>query len=85
MSHRLCESPSLQQHSTLPSCSTLLQHIPDVVAPARLCGPVQVYVILFGVGQKHTSEGIYSLRGLTPEGLPLETIIAFECEEDAER
>jgi hypothetical protein len=46
---------------------------------------VQVYVILFGVGQKHTSEGIYSLRGLTPEGLPLETIIAFECEEDAER
>jgi hypothetical protein len=49
------------------------------------CVSSQVYVILFGVGQKHTSEGIYSLRGLTPEGLPLETIIAFECEEDAER
>jgi Protein of unknown function (DUF3110) len=45
---------------------------------------LQVYVILFGVGQKDT-EGIYSLRALSNDGLTQETIIAFESEEDAER
>lgn len=43
-----------------------------------------VFVILFGVGQRET-EGIYSLRAFTADGLPQETIIAFETEEDAER
>jgi len=44
----------------------------------------EVFVILFGVGQREM-EGIYSLRALSGEGLPQETIIAFESEEDAER
>lgn len=44
----------------------------------------QVYVILFGVGERET-EGIYSLRALSNDGLPQETIIAFEDEEDAQR
>jgi hypothetical protein len=43
-----------------------------------------VYVILFGVGLK-TPEGIYSLKAFTTEGLPEETIIVFELEEDAIR
>jgi hypothetical protein len=45
---------------------------------------VQVYVLLFGVGQKDT-EGIYSLRAVSDDGLPTETIIAFENMEDAIR
>jgi hypothetical protein len=60
-------------------------------APARhhqLTGPLrnraQVFVILFGVGDRD-QEGIYSLRALSQEGLPRETIIAFESEEDAQR
>jgi hypothetical protein len=45
----------------------------------------QVYVILFGVGESET-EGIYSLRALSKdEGVPQDTIIAFENEDDAER
>lgn len=45
----------------------------------------QVYVILFGVGERDT-EGIYSLRALAEEtGLPQDTIIVFESEEDATR
>jgi hypothetical protein len=45
----------------------------------------QVYVILFGAGQTET-EGIYSLRAVSGnEGLPVDTIIAFEDAEDAER
>ncbi|KAF8061355.1 DTX44 [Scenedesmus sp. PABB004] len=44
----------------------------------------EVYVLLFGVGQKDT-EGIYSLRAVSDEGLPTETIIAFESMEDAVR
>jgi hypothetical protein len=44
----------------------------------------EVYVLLFGVGQKDT-EGIYSLRAVSDEGLPTETIIAFEDMEDAVR
>eukprot|EP00198_Chlamydomonas_reinhardtii_P002931 XP_001692267.1 predicted protein [Chlamydomonas reinhardtii] len=48
-------------------------------------GSNQVYVILFGVGERDT-EGIYSLRAFRPDdGLPHETIIAFECEEEATR
>ncbi|GFH22343.1 uncharacterized protein HaLaN_19795, partial [Haematococcus lacustris] len=44
----------------------------------------QVYVILFGVGERE-SEGIYSLRAFGEEGLPQETIIVFESQEDASR
>lgn len=45
----------------------------------------QVYVILFGVGSRDT-EGIYSLRAYNEvTGLPQETIIVFESEEDASR
>ncbi|EFJ47747.1 hypothetical protein VOLCADRAFT_91641 [Volvox carteri f. nagariensis] len=44
----------------------------------------QVYVILFGVGERET-EGIYSLRAFNTDGTPQETIIAFECEEEAQR
>lgn len=44
-----------------------------------------VYVILFGVGERET-EGIYSLRATSnDDGLPQDTIIAFEKEEDAAR
>ena len=46
--------------------------------------PSQVYVILFGVGERDT-EGIYSLRAFGDDGLPQETIIVFETEEDAQR
>lgn len=41
-------------------------------------------MLLFGVGQKDT-EGIYSLRAVSDDGLPTETIIAFENMEDAIR
>ncbi|MEW5301462.1 MAG: hypothetical protein WDW36_004321 [Sanguina aurantia] len=44
----------------------------------------QVYVILFGVGERDT-EGIYSLRAIGDDGLPTETIISFENEEDAQQ
>lgn len=44
----------------------------------------QVYVILFGVGERDT-EGIYSLRAFGADGVAHETIISFECEEDAIR
>lgn len=44
----------------------------------------QVFVILFGVGERDT-EGIYSLRAFGDDGLPQETIIAFETEEDAQQ
>ncbi len=53
----------------------------DLRSPAS----VQVFVILFGVGTSET-EGIYSLRALSgDDGLPQDTIIAFECEDDAVR
>lgn len=51
--------------------------------PTTSC-PTQVFVILFGVGERD-QEGIYSLRALSQDGLPRETIIAFESEEDAQR
>ncbi len=42
-------------------------------------------MLLFGVGEAET-EGIYSLRAMTrDEGLPQDTIVAFEVLEDAER
>jgi len=44
----------------------------------------QVHVILFGISQNE-QEGIYSLRAINHDGLPQETIIAFETSEDAER
>ena len=45
----------------------------------------QVYVLLFGVGEAET-EGIYSLRAMSrEEGLPQDTIVAFQDLEDAER
>jgi hypothetical protein len=44
-----------------------------------------VFVLLFGVGEAET-EGIYSLRAMSrEEGLPQDTIVAFEDLEDAER
>lgn len=49
-------------------------------------GGGRTFVILFGVGQGCDVEGIYSLRALTKDdGLPVETIVAFENEDDAER
>lgn len=45
----------------------------------------QVFVILFGVDSSET-EGIYSLRAMSrDDGLPQDTIIAFEFEDDALR
>lgn len=42
-------------------------------------------MILFGVGTTDT-EGIYSLRAVEQdEGLPVDTIVAFENEDDALR
>lgn len=52
----------------------------DILPP----GSLQVYVLLFGVGERDT-EGIYSLRAFSDDGLPQETIIAFEAEDDAQR
>ena len=46
---------------------------------------MQVHVILFGVGSAET-EGIYSLRAMSrDDGVPKDTIIAFESEDDATR
>jgi len=46
---------------------------------------MQVYILLFGVGAFET-EGIYSMRAVMKnDGLPIDTIIAFESQEDAER
>ena len=46
---------------------------------------LQVYILLFGVGHYET-EGIYSMRAvMSHDGLPIDTIIAFESQEDAER
>lgn len=45
----------------------------------------KIYVILFGVGSSDT-EGIYSLRVVEhDDGLPVDTIVAFEFEDDALR
>mmetsp|Transcript_27819 Transcript_27819/g.66105 ORF Transcript_27819/g.66105 Transcript_27819/m.66105 type:complete len:424 (+) Transcript_27819:411-1682(+) len=45
----------------------------------------EVFVILFGVGEEG-HEGIYSLRAVNrDDGLPRDTIIAFEDQADAER
>lgn len=55
-----------------------------IICLTSLCCCLQVYVLLFGVGQKDT-EGIYSLRAVSDDGLPTETIIAFENMEDAVR
>jgi hypothetical protein len=68
-----------------------MQPTRDVASPADLLGSRglwqdmrEVYVLLFGVGQKDT-EGIYSLRAVSEDGLPTETIIAFEDMDDAVR
>lgn len=68
-----------------------LQPARDIVSPADVLGSRglwqdmrEVYVLLFGVGQKDT-EGIYSLRAVSEDGLPTETIIAFENMDDAVR
>ncbi|KAF5840079.1 hypothetical protein DUNSADRAFT_17814 [Dunaliella salina] len=55
-----------------------------LAGPGALEHLQQVYVILFGVGERDT-EGIYSLRAFGDDGLPQETIIVFEIEEDAQR
>lgn len=69
----------------------VLQPSRDLVSPADVLGSRglwqdmrEVYVLLFGVGQKDT-EGIYSLRAVSEDGLPTETIIAFENMDDAVR
>lgn len=45
----------------------------------------QVYVILFGADGPQESEGIYSVRALGQDGLPTDTVVAFESRADAER
>ena len=46
---------------------------------------LQVHVILFGV-DSGDAEGIYSLGALTDDDtVPTDTIVAFECRQDAER
>jgi hypothetical protein len=45
----------------------------------------EVHVLLFGAEGRAETEGIYSLRAPGPEGLPAETILAFESRVDAER
>lgn len=55
-----------------------------VAGPAVVAWLPHVYVILFGVGERET-EGIYSLRAFGLDGVPQETIITFESEEDAQR
>eukprot|EP00891_Asterochloris_glomerata_P005461 jgi/Astpho2/5461/Aster-08000 len=48
-------------------------------------GLAEVHVILFGV-DSGDAEGIYSLRALTDDDtVPTDTIVAFECLQDAER
>ena len=57
---------------------------PGSSAPAREAGS-HIFVILFGVGQADT-EGIYSLRAMAKDdGLPVDTIVAFENMDDAQR
>ena len=73
-------------NSTVRLC-TIVQLIggsPQLTGPVAIVHALQVYVLLFGVGQKDT-EGIYSLRAVSDDGLPTETIIAFENMEDAIR
>lgn len=53
--------------------------------PAMGGDRARCFVILFGVGRAET-EGIYSLRAVAKEdGLPVDTIVAFENEDDASR
>ena len=58
----------------------LSQHVLTLIAA------VQVYVILFGIGEGHP-EGCYSLRAQPPGGdqLSQETIVAFQDAGDAQR
>ena len=52
---------------------------------SETCFCLQVHVILFGV-DSGDAEGIYSLRALTDDDtVPTDTIVAFECRQDAER
>jgi hypothetical protein len=79
-------------HSGLAAAGRALpQPSPNVIIPPDLLicryqarNMREVFVLLFGVGQKDT-EGIYSLRAVSEEGLPTETIIAFESMDDAVR
>lgn len=43
-----------------------------------------IYVILFGVGESEM-EGIYSLRATSPDGVPVDTVVAFADETGAQR
>lgn len=63
---------------------TLADRVPLPAGPGQWEGLTEVFVILFGVGQSET-EGIYSLRAANDDGMPTETIIAFESEDDAQR
>jgi len=61
-------------------------HLPTYLTPRPPpAPPLQVFVILFGTDGSAESQGIYSLRTPGPEGLPCETIVAFESRTDALR
>jgi hypothetical protein len=86
--HVLCMHPADFMPRLLLSSPAVL-HIasatpPVLTSPHLTTAFTQVYVILFGVGERDT-EGIYSLRAFGEDGLPQETIIVFEAEEDAQR
>lgn len=61
----------------------------DRPSPEIMCHPLlrlnEVFVILFGADAPAESEGIYSLRSQNANGLPSETIVAFESHVDAQR
>ena len=71
------------QYPTQPNPTQSNPTQPNPTQPCPSCTP-QMYAILFGVGEQDT-EGIYSLRALNDDGLPQETIIVFEGEDDATR
>ncbi len=53
--------------------------------PTRAPIDPQVFVIMFGADGTAESEGLYSLSTPGPEGLPCETVVAFESRGDAMR
>lgn len=54
------------------------------LGPEAMGAPEDIFVLLFGVGESDM-EGIYSLRAVSPEGLPVDTIVAFADEVAATR
>ncbi|GBF99148.1 hypothetical protein Rsub_12115 [Raphidocelis subcapitata] len=64
-----------------PGCGAVASSA-DAACADALLAMREVFVIIFGACG---SEGIYCLRTPGPDGLPLETIVAFESRADAER